>query len=208
MIVKEAPRLAFPYASQGDPMNGATALERSGREFRRRLADVEVSQWALPTPCDEWDVGALVNHVIGGNVRYVMMLDGRPADAIVTTRDDDWLSPDPLARFDNSLDRITTAFAAPGILGARVRHPRVGSVTAAELRVLRVNELTVHAWDLSRAIGTDDRLDEQVVAWLCERLEPLRSIFGASGAVAAPRADDPPTDDAQHRLLGLLGRVQ
>jgi hypothetical protein len=80
-------------------------------------------------------------------------------------------------------------------------------VTGAELRLLRVNELTVHAWDLARAIGTDDRLDEQVVAWLCERLELLRSIFGSSGLRAEPRAEDPPTDDAQHRLLALLGRV-
>jgi uncharacterized protein (TIGR03086 family) len=137
-----------------------------------------------------------------------MILDGQAADAIRETRDDDWLSPDPLARFDDSLARVTTAFATPGMLDARVRHPRLGSVTGAELRLLRVNELTVHAWDLARAIGTDDRLDDQVVAWLYEQFGTLRTLFGAAGLRAAPRAEDASTDDAQHRLLRLLGRVQ
>ena len=63
-------------------MNGAEALERSGRGFRQRLVEVESDDWARPTPCDEWSVRDLVNHVVGGNFRYVMILAGEPADAL------------------------------------------------------------------------------------------------------------------------------
>jgi uncharacterized protein (TIGR03086 family) len=185
-------------------MNGRTALERAAGEFRRRLIGVDVEDWTRPTPCDEWNVRQLVNHVIGGNFRYVMIMNHEGDDVILRTRDADWLTPDPVAAFDVALDRVTSAFAKPGALRAHVCHPKVGSVTGAELRVLRVNELTVHAWDLARAVGADDRLDEQVVIWLVERLEPLLS---ASGLDKTARSDDRASSDAQACLLRLLGRA-
>ena len=185
-------------------MNGAEALERSGRGFRQRLVEVESDDWARPTPCDEWSVRDLVNHVVGGNFRYVMILAGEPADAVVRTREQDWLGSDPLGSFDDGLARVTESFSVPGILAAAVRHPKAGAVTAAQLRLLRVNELTVHAWDLARAIDSDDRLDERVVSWLLEQLEPLRSTLGLS---KPGPADDLPAASPQGSLLRLLGRA-
>jgi uncharacterized protein (TIGR03086 family) len=188
-------------------VNGADALERSGRGFRQRLAEVKAGDWARPTPCDEWTVSDLVSHVIGGNVRYVMILVGEPAEAVVRTREHDWLGPDPLGSFDESLARVTEAFSVPGILATAVRHPKVGTVSADQLRLLRVNELTVHAWDLARAIDSDDRLDEEVVTWLLEGLEPLRSTVAPSGPSPPGAGDDLPGAGRQERLLQLFGRA-
>jgi len=166
--------------------------------------EVASDDWARPTPCDEWSVRDLVNHVVGGNVRYVMILAGEPADAVVRTRDHDWLGSDPLGSFDDAFARVTESFAEPGILAATVRHPRSGAVTGAQLRLLRVNELTVHAWDLARAIDSDDRLDARVVSWLLEGLEPLRSTLGLH---EPDPADDLPAAGPQGRLLRLFGRA-
>jgi uncharacterized protein (TIGR03086 family) len=185
-------------------MDGAEALERSGRGFRQRLVEVESDDWARSTPCDEWTVRDLVNHVVGGNVRYVMILAGEPADAVVRTREKDWLDSDPLASFDDGFARVTESFSVPGILETAVRHPKVGAMTADQLRVLRVNELTVHAWDLARAIDSDDRLDEHVVPWLLEQLVPLLATVGL---VEQRPVDDPPAASPQGRLLRLLGRA-
>src|SRR3954464_15149551 len=99
-------------------MNGAEALERSGRGFRQRLVEVAIDDWARPTPCDEWSVRDLVNHVVGGNVRYVMMLAGEPANAVVHTREQDWLRSDPLRSFDDAFARVAESFSVPGILEA------------------------------------------------------------------------------------------
>ena len=181
-------------------MNGAEALERSGQGFRQRLVEVAHDDWARPTPCDEWTVRDLVNHVVGGNFRYVMILAGEPADA----GEHEWLGSDPLGSFDDGFARVTESFSVPGILAAAVRHPRSGAMTAAQLRVLRVNELTVHAWDLARAIDSDDRLDEQVVSWVLKRLEPLRSTLGLYDPGPA---DDLPAASPQGSLLRLLGRA-
>jgi hypothetical protein len=45
----------------------------------------------------------LVNHVVGGNVRYGMILDRAEPDVVLRIRDDDWLADDPLAAFDDGL---------------------------------------------------------------------------------------------------------
>ena len=119
-------------------------------------------------------------------------------------QDHEWLGADPLGSFDDGFARVTQAFEAPGVLRATVHHPKVGAVTGADLRVLRVNELTVHGWDLARAIGSDDRLDEAIVLWLLPRLEPL---LAASGLSKAGDADEPTAASPQTQLLDLLGRT-
>ena len=200
----ESIALWSPSWTRGTIMNGAEALERSGRGFRQRLVEVESDDWARPTPCDQWSVRDLVNHVVGGNFRYVMILAGESADAVLRTREQDWLGSDPLGSFDDGLARVTESFSVPGILAAAVRHPKAGAVTAAQLRLLRVNELTVHAWDLARAIDSDDRLDERVVSWLLEGLEPL---LATSGLYEPGPADDLPAASPQGSLLRLLGRA-
>jgi uncharacterized protein (TIGR03086 family) len=133
-----------------------------------------------------------------------MILAGEPADSLLRTRDQDWLGSDPLGSFDDGLARVTESFSVPGVLAATVRHPKAGAITAAQLRLLRVNELTVHAWDLARAIDSDDRLDERVVSWL---LEPLRSTLATSGLYEPGPADDLPAASPQGSLLRLLGRA-
>lgn len=132
-----------------------------------------------------------------------MMLAGEPADAVRGTSEQDWLGSDPLGSFDDAFARVTESFSVPGILAATVLHPKAGAITAVQLRLLRVNELTVHAWDLARAIDADDRLDEQVVSWLLEGLAPLRSTLGLSQPGAA---DDLPATSPQASLLQLFGR--
>ena len=57
-------------------------------------------------------------------------------------------------------------------------------MTGAQFRVLRVNELTVHGWDLARAIGANEDLDDGLVEWLFDRLYPLRDTIARSGLVA------------------------
>src|SRR5688572_9507929 len=68
-------------------------------ELQRRLQLVGPEDWTRTTPCTEWNVRALVNHVVGANVRYEMLLRGAPAAEVDAIRGRDHLGDDAEAAF-------------------------------------------------------------------------------------------------------------
>jgi uncharacterized protein (TIGR03086 family) len=185
-------------------MDAFATLDRSRVEFRRVLAGVTHEHWELATPCDEWDVRALVNHVLGGNVRYTMLLHGAPPDEIAATRSVDHIGDDALASFDTSAAEVTAAFEETGALERTVHHP-AGDRSGLDLLWLRVAEWTIHAWDLARAIGGDERLDPDVVDSLLARLE-VQGTGLETGGYFAPASGAPLDAARQTRLLLRVGR--
>src|SRR3954464_8500005 len=91
-------------------------------EFARRLRLVEPGDWQRPTPCSEWDVRALVNHVVGANVRYQMLLRGAATDEIEATRTVDHLRSEALASFVATADIVVECFRERGALERTAHH--------------------------------------------------------------------------------------
>ena len=58
------------------PTAADDALDAACSYCRHRLAAVRAGHFGLPTPCTEWTVRDLVNHVLGGQRRYLMLLAG------------------------------------------------------------------------------------------------------------------------------------
>jgi uncharacterized protein (TIGR03086 family) len=84
------------------------------------------------------------------------------------------------------------------------QHP-AGERNGAQLLEMRLLDVAVHTWDLARAIGADEALDPDVVAFALT----LQDTFEAGrerGSFAPPQADTPPDCSAQARLLHLAGR--
>src|SRR4051794_20549433 len=151
-------------------MDAFETLDRSRVEFRRVLAGVTHEHWELATPCEEWDVRALVNHVLGGNVRYTMLLHGAEPAEVTATRSMDHICDDALTSFDTSATEVIAAFGESDALERTVHHP-AGDRSGLDLLWLRIAEWTVHGWDLARAIGGDEQLDSELVDTLLRRLE-------------------------------------
>jgi uncharacterized protein (TIGR03086 family) len=167
-------------------------LDRSIVAFGTRLRVVGAEHWSLATPCDEWDVRALVNHVVGGATRYTMMLHGASADEVVATVAVDHLGEDPVTSFEQRAQEVGHAFREPGALLRTVHHP-AGDLSGQELLELRITEFAVHGWDLARAIGGDKQIDPALVDEMWKRM---------SGAGAGPDDGESPLE----RLLHLTGR--
>ncbi|MBV8162582.1 MAG: TIGR03086 family protein [Acidimicrobiia bacterium] len=186
-------------------MDPFETLDRGRVEFRRVLAGVGSDHWELPTPCDAWDVRALVNHVLGGNVRYALLLHGAGTAEVDATRSLDHIGADALGSFDESAAEVMAAFDEPGALERTVHHP-AGARSGLDLLWLRVAEWTVHAWDLARAIGGDEALDAGVVGALLARLDERGTGLETGGYFR----EAPPSIDQgaapQTRLLLRVGR--
>lgn len=184
-------------------MDAVSALEAAVDEFGRRLAAVAPDQWSSPTPCDEWDVQYLVAHVVGGNRFACAVLAGSSfGDAIAEVMSSPQLGTDPVAAWSSTAAAQAAAFHQPGALDALVDHP-VGQITGGDLLGFRTFDITLHAWDLARAIGADATLPGELVAHVLGIVESGPPGMGF-GIVPAQSAADP---EPQARLLALTGRV-
>jgi uncharacterized protein (TIGR03086 family) len=186
-------------------MDALTALTRASAEFERRLAAVPAGRWQDPTPCAAWTVRDIADHITGGNRFAVLVLGGATvADAFAQVRSGDF-SDDPLTAFLASAAAQIGAFSRPGAMGEIFRHP-AGDIPGHRFAGLRVGDLIVHAWDIARATGTDEHLDEELARESLAVYEPLMPALAGSGAFGSgprtARGDLSP----QHQLLRLLGR--
>jgi uncharacterized protein (TIGR03086 family) len=171
---------------------------------RRFVAGLGVDQWSLPTPCDGWDVRALVNHVVVGNLWAAELASGRSIADVGTRLDGDHLDGDPLAAYDGSAEAAATAFEAPGALDAPCAvsyGPVPGSVYAGH----RFIDVLVHGWDLAVSTGQDPRLAPKLVDACWDEVQPQRDALCGSGMFGT-EVTMPDDADTQSRLLATLGR--
>ncbi|WDZ86275.1 TIGR03086 family metal-binding protein [Micromonospora cathayae] len=157
-------------------------------------------QLDLPTPCREYAVHALLDHLFQVVVNFQELAAKRAVDWSVQpdSRTDGWRD-----RFAAETDRVIRAWSEPSALvgvspGMGLPQQVVGGMVLLDL--------TVHGWDLARATGQPFRADPTVVADLLDlaaMLGPTARQQGVFGAVV-----DLPTDsvDPFDRLLGATGR--
>jgi uncharacterized protein (TIGR03086 family) len=183
-------------------------------EFRSRLRLVRPDQWNQATPCREWSVRSLVNHVVLGELSYALLLRGGTGEAFLAIQDQDVLGPDPVAAYERSTAECLSAFHEPGALDRVLDYP-LGAIPGGQLLGLRLTETIVHTWDLARAVDADDHLDPYLVEWIYHHLDwTYRGVAESPIAdrtehlfFAGPPEDIPASASLQDRLLHRLGRA-
>ena len=189
-------------------MEAIAALKTANAEFESRLREIGPRDWASATPCSEWDVRALVNHVLLGTRMSIQVLAGMPREEVIAGLDDDLLegAPDPVAGFVELADEMVAGFSAPGGLEGIVEHPG-GDFPRAMFVGFRVADAALHAWDLATAIGADDGLDNELVQFLWDDAQPQREMLAATGmfgeSASGTVGDSAPL---QTQYLDLMGR--
>ena len=179
------------------------ALDAAAEEFRQRLVLVGPSDWARSTPCPDWDVRYLAAHVVGGNRFAVLILGGTSAsDASDEVMSAPQLADDAVSAWATTSAAQMAAFCADRALERRVDHP-LGDITGREFLEFRVFDITLHAWDLARALGADEQIGPELVDAVLAIVEsgPPGMGFGIS-ALGIAAVGSPP----QVRLLDLTGR--
>ncbi len=169
-------------------------LARVSSDFELLCTSIRDPQWSLPTPCAEWNLEQLVDHVIGGNRFTIRILAGELADAAM---------PQPVTSFDErhetpaaaleSINEQLLAFDEAGVLDG-IFHHVAGELTGREVLRIRLHELIIHSWDIAQALDPRAFIRDEFVAWsfgeICKPESNTAELFALdTGALEGERSE-------------------
>ncbi len=179
----------------------ADALADCG-EFVDRAARTDLR---LPTPCDGWDLAALLGHMTGQNLGFAAAVER--GDAELSAYEPPPIAPHTLqATWTASAGRLRDAFARADPQ-AEVNLAELGrQVTVAQALRMQLLDSAVHAWDVATSLGLAYRPSAETAALVLGFAREIAARPGGTpGVFAAPypaRGGLDPWADA----LRLLGR--
>ncbi len=176
---------------------------RASAFFGEIVREVADDDWDRPTPCDGWDLRTVVAHVVIGDSQIPALFAGEAVDE-VQEYSPTVLGTNPLAAWRGTALAAIRAFASPGALERRYRHP-VGNVRGRTVIGFRISDSLVHGWDIARALDHEVLLDPELCEYCLDFWYPMATTLPASGYYAAARMPAPDAGPAA-RLLALLGR--
>ncbi len=178
------------------------AIERTGTI----VADVKPEQLSDPTPCSDWDVRTLINHIIGANYMWAALREGREIDT--SRAAPDIAGDDPAGAYQQSAKAALEAFRSPGAMDHIFKSP-IGEIPGSFALGVALSELVVHGWDLAKATGQDPTIDEDIVSPLYETAkvsvapeyrQPPINAFG-------PEVEVPQDASLTDKFVAFLGRT-
>jgi uncharacterized protein (TIGR03086 family) len=158
----------------------------------------EVTDWDAQSPCAEWSVREVANHLVGALKAFVAAVEHTEF-----TMDGDHLGDDPHGAFRAAADRCLAAFDRPGALTEEHPFP-FGPTPGSVIAAISLSETVVHGWDIARGAGVAyspaPEVVDEVLAHADEFKPPAEGMFGPPVEVAP---DAPPLT----RLLARTGRT-
>ena len=177
-----------------------TAMEATSR----CIDGIRAEQLHAATPCAEWDVQQVVNHIVGENLWAAELLQGKTIAQVGTRLDGDLTGDDAAAAYRESVRAATDAVNAPGAMETTC-HLSFGDFSGAGYAAQLFMDTLIHGWDIATATGQDTRLDPRLVAVCLPIAQEITTMTRGSGAFgdALPVSEEA---DPQPRLLALVGR--
>ena len=118
------------------------------------MANVSVDQLAMPTPCTDWSVQDLIDHMVGSTGYLLAALEGRePAPVAGAVAGD----------YEAGRAQVLAGLAAPGALVRTCRSPLGFDWTIEQATAGTFMDNLIHTWDLATATGQDAALDPELV---------------------------------------------
>lgn len=184
-------------------MDVSELLERAAEWAATKVKAVTADQLGKGTPCDEWDVRALTNHMTSGVKMVGRAARGEEPDP--QAFGGEHVGDHPGAAYSSALESTRAALEEPGVMDRTWRLPFGERPAQAALPIFGVDQIT-HGWDLAKATGQDTTIPPDLAA-------AAMGIVGGRITDRGPgklfKEEVPVPDDAsdQDKLLGYLGRT-
>jgi uncharacterized protein (TIGR03086 family) len=190
---REAARLATATGGHVDPRQ---QFEQVGPLLAQVVSGITRDQLANPTPCAEFTVSGVLEHMISGATTFAAAFRGGEVARLDTS--------DPLDGFLPALGGLAEAVDSPGALD-RTIHAPFGDLPGSAFLSFVVLDGLVHGFDLAMATGQaydpPAQLVAEVEAYARAVLDPLRDGDTFAAAVEPPAGATP-----IQRLAAYTGR--
>lgn len=186
------------------PDDIAALFQRSVETFDELVHVIKPEQWSDPTPCTEWDVRALVNHLTGEDLWAEALFGGRAIVDVGDAFDGDVLGADPVATWERASTGALARMSEPDAMDRPVELSR-GYVPGRAYAVELYADHVMHSWDLAKGIGADDALDPGIVGPVKDWFATVEDSYRADGSIAE-RPPIPDDADDQTVFLAMTGR--
>jgi uncharacterized protein (TIGR03086 family) len=167
---------------------------------------VKPDQLGNSTPCTEWTVRDVINHVVGGATMFAECVEqgSVPDDRLGQLMGGDNLGDDYKGAFHAASDRARAAFSGPGALEKMVKLP-FGEMPAGIALNIAVMDVMTHAVDIAKATGQGINDDELMETALTIGRQLVTDDFRKPGVFDAeqPVGADASAED---KLLAFAGR--
>jgi uncharacterized protein (TIGR03086 family) len=146
-----------------------------------------------PTPCDEWDVRSLMNHMLDTQHYFVGAARGEDVSP-PSPNPPELLGADPVADFESARSETLRTFGEEGVI------EKTGPALA-----IAFGDQLLHGWDLARATGQDATMPAGLAEAAYELIhgrfteEQRRGVF-------KPEIEVDANASAQDKLLAYTGR--
>jgi uncharacterized protein (TIGR03086 family) len=174
----------------------------------RIVEQVTPDQHELPTPCSEWNVRELSNHLVGTLVLgEALLTDTNPSVEVApgALPGSDLVGDAPLEAYRAGVESLLAA--ATGDAVTRVHTTPLGDMPGPALAGFTAMDVFVHGWDLAKATGQrpswDDELAEQILGFARQTVSDEAGTRAPRIGPQVPYAADAP---ATQRLVAFLGR--
>ncbi|MGI5350848.1 TIGR03086 family metal-binding protein [Streptomyces sp. CA-250714] len=177
----------------------APLIDSAARATEPVVRGVKDEQLTWPTPCTEYDVRALLNHLFHVVVGFQALAARGTFDFSTTP---DYLEGDWRTRFGDETVKLAEAWSHPDALEGVSQGMGLPQRTVAHMVM---GDLVVHGWDLARATGQDYRPDPAALGEAgpaLEEMAPMARKAGAFGEEIPPPPDATPFE----RVLMCTGR--
>lgn len=166
-------------------------------DFDARVQAAPADSWGNPAPCDGWTAADVVGHITGNMNGVTAGLTDTEAVAPDTTQ--------PVATWNSSKAALLAAIDSTD-LSKNIAGP-FGPMPAEQfIGRFVATDVLVHTWDLARAVGGDEQLDQDAVAQAYSGLKPMDAMIRMPG-VFGPKVETPEGAPLQTEFLNFLGRT-
>lgn len=161
------------------------------------MAGVSANQLTSSTPCTDWSVQDLIDHMTGSTEYLAAALEGREPVPVTGASASD---------YSTGRDAVLARLADPGALERTCRSPLGFDWTVEQATAGTFMDNLIHTWDLAVATGQDTALDADLVEACIAMFLPDMPERGRASGLVGPAVTVDADASAQERLLAAMGR--